>query len=306
MLDNEVSSFAEPTGDTSGIDADALMSQIETTGSTGPAMSEAPAPQTNAQPAAAPAAQDLEFTWNGRQIKAPITDPRIKQWASQGYDYAQRMAEFNKQQEDLKAESQKWSELKDRYSPVEDYITKNPDWWNHVQSQYQQQIAQQGLGSDPNNPIVQKLSAYDQKLSQVEQFIQSQVAEKQAIQRQEEDSKLETEIKSIRDAYANLDWNGIDETGLSLELKVLQHAQQIGTTSFRAAFRDMMHEPLTKLAEERAKENVVKERQKQTKLGLLGKSPAPKTGLTEAQDIKRKSYDQLLREGAEEMGIKLG
>lgn len=297
---NEVSSFAEPTGDTSGIDADALMAQIETSGSVG---EQAPAPAPTPEPQAQPTAQELAFTWNGREIKAPLSDPRIKQWASQGYDYAQRMEAFNKQQQEFKTQQEQINALKERYSPLEEYYSQHPELFNQLVTQYQQGAAQAGLGQDPNNPIVQKLAPIEQKLSQVVQFIQSQMAEKQAQLCQEEDQKLEGEIKSIRDEYANLDWNSPQEDGLTLELKVLKHAADNGINSFRAAFRDMMHEHLTKMAEERAAERVVKERQKQTKLGLLGKSPAPKAGLTEAQDLKNKSYDQLMSEAMQELGI---
>lgn len=304
MLESESPSpFAEPTGDTSGIDADALMNDIESghTGQDIPMSEAAPAQAAAPTPAAKP---EIEFNWNGKQVKAPIDDPRIKQWASQGYDYAQRMAEFNKQQQEFQTRAQQIEELKARYSPVEEYITKNPDWWKHVNSQYEMAKNQaQGLGDDPNNPLVQKLSTYDEKLSKVEQFIQSKQAEEVALRRQAEDTKLQDEIKSIRDQYANLDWNSPNERGENLEFRVVKHAAENGINTFRAAFRDLMHDDLVKLTSEQAKENVIKERQKQTKLGLLGKSQAPAKGITQAQDIKNKNYDQLLTEAYQEMGI---
>lgn len=303
--ENETSPFAEPTGDMSGIDADALMESIESGGNRDVPMSQ-PAEPAAPQAAAPTPAAEIEFTWNGKQVKAPVSDPRIKQWASQGYDYAQRMAEFNKQQQEFQTRAQQIEELKARYSPVEEYITKNPDWWNHVNSQWEQLQAQQkGLGLDPNNPVAQKLSVYDEKLSKVEQFIQSKQAEEIAHKRQAEDTKLETEIKSIRESYAHLDWNTPNQEGKTLEYQVLEHASAKGINDFRAAFRDFKHDELLKLAEERAKENVVKERQKQTKLGQLGKYQAPAKGLTEARDIKNMSYDDGIREGLKELGIDL-
>lgn len=303
----EGENWGEPTGaDITSIDADALMSQIE---SRQPVGQEAPQEVTPpAQPAQATQPQaplEIEFTAAGKQIKAPISDPRIKQWASQGYDYAQKMAEFNKTQQEFQAQQQQAKAYFDKYGPVEEFYSKNPDLWNHIVNQWQQSQAQQGLG-DPNNPVMQKLSAYDEKLSQVEKFIQSKQAEEAAFIRQQEDQALDSEIKSIRETYADLDFSSPGADGKSLELKVLEHAHQNGIKSFKSAFRDYMHEELIKREYEKGKESVVKERQKQTKLGLLGKSPAPKNGLTQATDIKSKSYDQLLREGIEELGLSLG
>jgi hypothetical protein len=304
MLESQSGPFGEPTGDLSGIDADALLSQVESHSSASSREMDSPKTLELTTPHTPQATPEIEFTWNGKQIKAPITDPRISQWASQGYDYAHRMAEFNQRQEALKTESERIKQYDARYRPVEEYIEKNPEWWKHVNEQWQQlQSQKKDLGVDPNNPLAQKLTEYDQKLSQVEQFIQAKQQEELKQKQTLEDQALEQEIQSIRKEYADQDWSKPDLEGKTLEFRVLEHAKTIGTTKFRAAFRDLKFEELQKIASERAKEDAVKERQKQTKLGLLGKTPAPKEGLTQAQDYRNKSYDQLLKEGMREMGI---
>lgn len=306
MLEGEQGSFAEPTGDTSGIDADAVLSELESSSQVGErAMSQ---PKADAAPAKADTSiTDLAFTHDGKEIRAALSDPRIKQWLSQGYSYNQRMAEFNKQQAEFQAKAAKVSEYETKYSPVEKYIEQNPDWWKHVNEQYQQAKAgaPQGSGVNPADPVVQKLSAYEQELSQIKEFIASTQAEKAQAHAKQEDDALSQEIQSVRDTYADLDWLTPNESGKTLELRVLEHARENGISKFGPAFKDLMHEELIKRAELRGKENVVKERQAQTKLGLLGKSQAPRSGLTEAQDIKKKSYDQLTNEAIQELGITL-
>lgn len=296
--------FAEPTGDTSGIDADALMDSIESTGSAPERQVSERPERANAEPSPAQQISELEFTWNGKQVKAPFSDPRIKQWASQGYDYAQRMADFNRERADFEAQQSKLKQSESRYRPVEEYIEKNPQWWQHVNAEWQKiQAGQsQGLPADQagNNPA---LAQFEQKLSQVEKFIQSQQEAQAKAQASQEDAALDQEIRSIRESHADLDWSATDQSGKTLELRVLEHAQANKIGSFKAAFKDMMHDELMKRAEARGKESVVKERQKQTKLGLLGKSPAPKQGITDAQDRRNKSYDQLFAEGLEELGL---
>lgn len=292
--------------DTGGseVDVDALMSEIEGGSSHEIPMEQpraadpTPAPEQS-QPAA-PHAPEIAFNWNGKQIKAPITDPRVTQWASQGYDYAQRTAELKAQQEQFKTEQQKYQELVGRYREVDEYIQKDPQWWDHVQSAYQQRTAGAQQPVDPSNPVVQKMTALETQLSELSKFKDEVTQERLSKQREQEDQQLTQEIQSLRESHKELDWDVPDETGKTLEFRVLEHASKTGINNFRAAFRDYNHDRLLKIAEERAKEKVTKDIQKNTKLGLLGTSSAPKRALSDAVDIKNKSYEQLLAEALEE------
>ncbi len=297
--------FGEPTGDTSGIDVDALMTEVESGASERQMSAPEPTAAPTQEPAAAPTPSEIEFAWNGKQVKAAYTDPRVKQWASQGYDYNQRMEQFKQEREVFEKQQSGLKEIESRYKPVEDYIEKNPQWWDHVQKAYQQAMgaAQSQSPNDPTAVVEQKvLKSLEAELGPVKQFIQEQQIKQQTEARQAEDHALETEIKSIREQYRDLDWNSSDESGRPLELRVLEHAAAQNISSFRAAFRDYQHDQLVKLAEERGKQTVVKERQAKTRMGLLGQSPTPKKGVTAAENVKSKSYDELMAEGAEEYG----
>jgi hypothetical protein len=292
---------SEGTSDLSGVDVDGLMSGNDSSQGQEIPMGDEPAQTPAAVEAKTPAqaAAELAFTWNGKQIKAPLNDPRVTQWVSQGYDYAQKMQAFKQSQAEFEQKQRLISEIESKYKPVEEYYSQNPDRWQYINQQYE--ALKQGL--DPSNPLAQKLQNFESKLSQVDQFIQQAQVEKLNQQRHQEDQSLDSEIQSIRDEFKDLDWHSPDGEGKDLEYRVLKHAQEIGTRSFRAAFRDFNHEHLVKRAEERAKENVVKERQKQTKLGLLGQSQAPKQGITNAQNLKNRSYDDLIAEGIAELGL---
>jgi hypothetical protein len=288
--------FAEPTGDVAGIDADAVLSQVESGAESQP-QGDAQA-QTAQSPE--PTSAEIAFAWNGKQIKAPLNDPRVTQWVSQGYDYAQKMQSFRQQQTEFEQKQKLVSDLESKYKTLEDYYSQNPDRWKYINEQYE--ALQRGL--DPADPVAQQIqSLIESKLRPVDQFIQQvQARELQQIQ-QSEDQALDADIKSIQDNYKDLDWGGVDGDGKNLEYRVLEHARKIGTTSFRAAFRDFYHDNLKSLYEEQAKSSLVKERQKQTKLGLLGQSQAPKKGITDAEDFKNKSYDDLTAEALAEFGI---
>lgn len=280
------------------IDVDSLLAEIEAPAPQAERpMSEPPAPAPQAAPQTAPQApQEFEINYKGQTIKAPVD--RVKQWAQQGYDYAQKMSEFTKQQQEFQTRSEQIAELEKRYGPVDEYVRQNPEFWEHVMQSYQQK--QQAF--DPNNPLVGKLSLLEQKLQEIDQFKNTVISEKQAQQRQEQDQALDRDIQSIRETYKDLDWNTVDTDGKTLEIKILEHANAQGIRNFRAAFRDFYHDHLVKMAEERGKELVNKDIQKKTKLGFLGTSETPKKSLSQAQDVKSKSYEDLLAEALDEVG----
>lgn len=310
--------FAEPTGNTAGIDADALMSQVESGGQVTPQGSpdgalEGAAHGASPKPpadAAQPTAQEIEFIWNGKQVKVPMTDPRVRQWAAQGYDYAQKQQMLKQEMQTLEEQKKLFEQQYSPYKQIDEYIQSNPEWWQHVQAQYEAAQAQaQAGGAKAGERDEQAALAELEKhpvIQQFKEFMAQQQAEKESQQRAEQDKQLTGEIQSIRDQFKDLDWDSPDQDGYSLESRVLKHAVDNGIKSFRAAFRDYNHEHLMKLAEERAKEQVVKDAQKRTKLGLLGQTQAPLKTISPAEDVKNKSWDQLLKEGLEELQTSAG
>lgn len=262
---------------------------------TGVPQDQAVKPQVEAQPTQA---DIFRFKWKGKEITA--TAAQRDQWAQQGYDYAQSI-------QSVKAEREAAEQLKSKYAPVEEYISKNPQWWDHVQKAWterdqiaaQQQAAEQAKYAD--NPALREISALKQELQDLRQFKEELTTEKQLAKQKEEDSQLDKEIKSIRDNYKDIDFDRVDDSGKSLEYRVLEHAQNTGISSFRAAFRDYYHDQLVALKQEKAKEGVAADIQKQTKLGLLGKTQAPLKGFKEAKNVKSQSYNDLLQEALSEL-----
>jgi len=113
-------------------------------------------------------------------------------------------------------------------------------------------------------------------------------------------------VNSIRKQFSNIDFDTPDENGLNLEMKVLQHAESLGIDgskpgAFRIAFRDFYHDHLINKAQEQAKENLQRDIQKRTKLGIVGSSDQPTKGLKVAEGVRHKSYDDLLQEALSEI-----
>lgn len=291
MSENEVA--------TSEVSVDQLYDQAMSSAPTAEVpMAEAPAPQPQTEP-------EYELTVNGQKIKAPIS--KVLQWASQGRDYPQKMEALKKQQEEIAARQQEFSELEKKFAPyqeVDQYIQKNPQWWQSVLSQYQsvsQQPQVDPLAQALPEPVLNEFQTLKKELSDLRSFKDNLLNEKLQETRIKEDQALDQEIKSIRDNFKDLDLNEIDETGKSLEFRVLEYARDNGLKSFTQAFKLFNHDRLLKLAEDRGKEKVGKDIQKRTKLGLLGSSSTPKKGITKTTDWKNKSYDDLMREALDEL-----
>jgi len=259
--------------------------------------------------------EEFEFEHGGKKIKG--TREQLIKWAQMGYDRPQFMQKFNQEKAQLEAEKQKYAP----YLQIDEFAAKNPQWWNFIQQQWnarsqfnpqtQAQTAipsqQPGQALPANDPYAPKLQSLEQKLSQIEQFANQWQQEKILEVERAEDHKLEQEIQSIRKEYEDLDWQSLDENGKSLEFRVLEHAQANGIPRFSTAFRDLLHNDLIARAQGQAKIAVSQGIQAKTKLGVLGKSPTPKSTQwmpPTNKDIRKTSYEELENEIRQELRSK--
>lgn len=278
---------------TENFDVDATLEAIESESVSSERPMSAPQEQTQAPQQTTP---EYEFQWNGRNIKAPVD--KLTQWASQGYDYAQKMAQFKQQM----AEFEQQKSVLDRYREVDEYARTNPQWWEHVSQSFAQRAQQQQQSQLPED-LTGFIDPLKNELQELKQWKNQLETERMTQQRQQEDQQLDTDIKSVREQYKDLDFDRVDEEGRTLEMKVLDHAVKNGINNFKTAFRDYMADELVKRAESRGREAAVRERQEQAKKGLLGKTQAPTKGITPAQNHRNKSYQDLYKEALDELGI---
>lgn len=284
------------------IDVETLISQSTQEAPERP-MGDEPEPTQAAPPqpaqAQAQAIQELELELASNKIKVPIGDPRLKQWAQQGYDYGQRMQLFKQEQQKFQQTMQETQGRLKPYEEIDAYAKQNPQWWEHVKQTYEQRAT----ALNGQDPIAQELMALKQELQGIKEFKTNLETEKITQQHQAEDKQLSEEMESIRKTFSDLDFASKDADGKSLEYKVLDFAHQNGIRNYSVAFKAFNHDQLTKLAAEKAREAMVKESQANKKSGLLGKTPAPTKGISDAKDIRGKNYNDLLKEALEELGL---
>lgn len=253
--------------------------------------------------AAQKAAEEFyEFQHSGKNIKA--TREQLINWAKMGIDYPQKAQSLNQKYSQQVAqwnqEREQWEKKWGSYRQVDEWATKNPDQWKALEQSWQQR-AQTHQGTQPNDPYASKIQDLEKKLNSTETFIQQQQERQKAEKAQQEDQILSQEIQGIRDQFKDLPWDNADEEGKSLEVKILEHAQKNGIQNFKTAFRDYCHDMLIERERAQAKQSVAKGIQNKTKMGILSESSSPKRSLSAPKNIREQSYEDLMRDGLEEI-----
>lgn len=242
---------------------------------------------------------EYEYTARKGIVKEKLS--MILKRASQGYDYAQVMSEANLKQKEYESKYK-------HYEAVDKYAQENKDWWENINKSYQERLgqtqaqppqqtqeqAQTGIPPELQtmiNPLAQELSSLKESIGEILKERQEQVT-------QREDAALAEQITGVRQKYGNVDFDTPDENGQSLEVKVLNHAQENGIKNFRTAFLDYYHDDLTKLHEEKGQEAAMKNLQSKSRLGLL-KQSTPKS--TPQRSIRETSYNDLVDQALNEI-----
>ena len=290
-------------------EVDELLESIEAPRGERPMSGGEESPATGTAPQA-PAAPDpnawrqnfqWEFDHGGKKV-SPDSADKARTWMQLGYqantrfqELKSREAEFQKQRQEIEARGKHYSQ----YDEVDKYARQNPEWWNHVEEQYKQRAVH---GLDPSlAPIVQPLM---QRLEATEGFIQTMQQAEEERKLAEHDQALAADVETIRKDFPTIDLAATDpETGRTLEWKVLNHAQQNGIHSFRAAFKDLFYDKLVEEAKAASLSTIAKGHAGAAKRGVLGHSPVPTKTLKPAQNVRGKSYEDLTQEALQELGI---
>jgi hypothetical protein len=241
------------------------------------------------------AAQEYAIKYGGKEIKAPIE--KILRWAEQGYEAPQKIGDLNKQLESWKSKEQQFKEIESKYKTVDDYVRQNPDWWQYIQNQYQQ--SQQQKTQDPNNQYISELKT---QFEQQKSVLDTLMKEREETRIQKEDEQYNQNFETLKKQYPKVDFNSVDESGKSLEYRVLEYANKNSINNFTTAFKDYYFDDLMKIKETEAKEKLIKDKQANTKLGILNISSTP-TPKRVSDNVRGKSYSDLEREALQELGI---
>lgn len=293
---------ATVSNETQDHDVDAILANaygIQNPSSAEPATS-SPEPAKEPPP---PEYKEYEFNARGQAIKIKENDPRFTQFLSQGYDYSQNTQTMKAEREAFEKSRGEWEKNWSPYKEIDQYAKENPDWWAHLEQSYRQKLSTpEGVPDPVKQYLDQRLEPVAKDIPLMKEFLQEMQTQKMEKQRADGDAQLATAIKSIQTKYPDLDFAAKDDSGLSLERRIVAHAVENGIPTFRAAFLDYYHDSLEKQAEARGKETFMQEMNKRKKLGLLDDLPAsspshlPPAGIPKSWNDSSLSSEQILRE----------
>ena len=218
-------------------------------------------------PAAEPKTQEeqmFEYQALGQTRKEPLS--LILKRASQGYDYATKQDELKQQNASAESRLAEANTLHEKYAQIDEYARENPEWYDHWSQAYENRqagIDQQEQPQVDFSPVTQQIDALKEEFSGVKEFVTQQ-------QQSQEDGKYWDEIKAINKEFPDVDFNQSDETGKTLEYKILQHAKDHSIGSFRVAFRDFYHDKLMARQQEQAKQDIINKDKENRKKGIVG------------------------------------
>lgn len=239
-------------------------------------------------------AHKLKYSASGKEIEEDIQT--ILTRASKGYHYAQQMEALKKEREEFSPQIEEAKRLNEKWSQYEDYAKQNPEWYDHWQSAWNNRHTRNSEGmfdSDQANyqamidaKVAEKLKPYEERLRELGDFTQTSKIK-------EEDSKLESEINSIRSQYKDIDFDRTDpETGMSLEYQVLKFGSEHGIRSYEQAFKAFYHDKLVeRQVALKEKEKIELEKQKRSQ-GIISESSSPHVN-GKPVNLRNKNWEQV-------------
>ncbi len=259
---------------------------------------------------AAPAEEKFwDVPWNGKSIRGTESD--LLKWASQGYDYSQKMNELSSKQSEWDRQRQESEARIKPFQEIDSYAQQNPDWWAHVEKNWEsrEQVKQESLLQQlpPEiKPVFENLLS-EQK--QIKEFQAQWHQEKMEQAAKEDDQKLLSTVQELQ-AKHKIDFASRDESGQTLEYRVLAFARENGINhpdpqkAFEIAFNAYYQPVWAKHYEMQGREAERKERDKARESGLLSRTPAPASPSQDAAPRGRpRTYEEGYRASLSEHGL---
>jgi len=239
--------------------------------------------------------------WEYQASGKTISEDRetVLKRASQGYNYAQHIAEHKNNVTSFEKERDQHTQDFGQWKQYHDYATENPEWAEHVRGQWDQR---QSFGQPDASQGTEQTQA-PAVSPEVQSFMDEYRNDKRLRQEADEDSALNEQVQSVQKEFPDFDLSATDvETGTSLEMRVLEHARANGINSFKAAFKDMMFDDLVNRKVTAAKEATAKEVADRTKQGFISESDTSLNNLSQPARNSGSYQDELMAE-ARTMGI---
>lgn len=292
----------------SDIDVDQLLADIASPESSPDASSEGSLPNNEATPQieAAPASEEESpFTLKYKGEDIGMQDDKFKMYAQKGYDYEQKMHQLRVDRKMWNQQKEKENSQYDELKQINEYTKSNPEFerlikreWARIQGggSPSEQLQQQAVSQNLSPAIQAQMNSMIERLDRQDNEIRSrQMAEKEAT--------IEGAIESYKESNEHFDWNSKDDFGQTLEDRITQHALDNEIKNFKTAANDLLFDEHMKRAQLTSKEQAGKEVQKQHRMGLGKVTKESQLQAKPVEDVRKKSYTDIVSETLREYGI---
>lgn len=270
--------------------------------------SEVSVPATEEKPAESePQASDeemWEYIYKGESVQVPKS--KAQNILQQAHVLDEKFATFNKSQEDFNAKQAEAQGIIDRYQKIDQFAMENPEWFNEVQTAYEQKMARQGLPADldMDDPMAQANLALKKEITdlkgELSQFKQEHELVKQGEADEQQKALLKQQVDDLRGEFKDVNFDAKDEHGISVENQVIKHALE-NDMDYKTAFLSKMYPILLKAAEERGAKGAAESVQKKRELGIVSSGTTPRVKQAKSVDTT-KSWEEIAQDTINEYG----
>jgi hypothetical protein len=245
-------------------------------------------------------ADQFALHFRGKTI-VPKTKDELLNFAQLGYNYDKRNKDLTEREDRIKAQETQYGQV----AQISELFDKNPQFKDAVYKVYhqfssgqvpqenQQQPAESQQFDIEGNPVVRQLR---EKIEKMEQGYQTW-EQKQATE------TVNKEISGLKDAHKDEDWTSPDaETGETLEIEVLKHADKNGFKTLEAAYRDLRWDNMQTQIKAQALKEAEAAKLQQNKAGVVSKGGTAQPGAQQRTIPRTATYDQLSKYALESLG----
>lgn len=237
------------------------------------------------------------LNYKGKEIE--LDAEKAKSYAQKGYDYEKKMHDFKVQKKLFEQELEQQKAQYQELAEINEFAKQNPAFEQLIQREWAKIQSGQEINVAPED----KVTLLESRLNQVLDKLESQEKQLTLRQQAEIEAAQETAIESYKSKYSDFDWDSKDENGATLEDRIMQQMIDRGVKDFEIMADHVLKTELLAKQQMEAKRQIGKQLQHSNKHGLGRVTDRSQQQMKKSENIRSKSYDDLVAEGLAELGI---
>ena len=229
---------------------------------------------------------------------------KVTEYAQKGFDYELKMHDlkserkiFEELKSELDSEQKSFTEEKEYWSGIDNYMKDNPGFQQIVQNEWAKVQNNPSLATSP------EVSELQNTVKQLQDRLDGKDSESMETRTREVERNFVKSTADYKEKNSDFDWSTADEFGNTLQDRIESHAVENGFKDFTKAANDLLHEQHILRAKLKGKEEAAKELLEKRKNGLGPITDRSVRQTSEAKNVNKMSYQDLANEALQEYGL---